>query len=83
MAAIFTNILPGYGVPSIWFETPTTLTILLSLSYVLGLLALAILVFAVIAWVKHYWSLGGRVFYSLLAISALAISWSLVYWDLL
>jgi len=83
MATIFANILPGYGVPSIWFETPATLTILLSLAYVLGGLALAILVFAVVAWVKRYWSLGGRIFYSLLALSALLMTWSLVYWDML
>jgi CubicO group peptidase (beta-lactamase class C family) len=83
IATIFVNILPGYGVPSIWFETPATMTILLSLTYVLGGLALAILVFAVMAWVKQYWSLGGRIFYSLLALSALLMIWSLVYWDLL
>lgn len=83
IATIFANILPGYGVPSIWFETPATLTILLSLSYVLGGLALAMLVFTVAAWVKGYWSVGGRIFYSLLALSALLMTWSLVYWDLL
>jgi CubicO group peptidase (beta-lactamase class C family) len=83
MATIFANILPGYGVPSIWFETPVSLTILLSISYVLGGLALAIMVFAVVAWVKRYWSLGSRIFYSLLALTALLMTWSLVYWDLL
>jgi len=83
IAAIFVNILPGFGVPSIWFETPATLNILLSLSYVLGGLALAMLAFAVLVWVRRYWSMGGRIFYSLLAISALLMTWSLVYWDLL
>lgn len=83
MASIFANILPGYVVPSIWFEIPTTLTVLLFLSYELGVLALAISIFAVVAWTKHYWSRGGRVFYSLLALLALLITWSLAYWDLL
>ncbi len=82
-ASIFADILPGYGVPSIWFDTPPILTIILSLAYVLGGLTVAILIFAALAWAKRYWSLGGRVFYSLLALSALLMSGSLVYWDLL
>ncbi len=82
-AAIFANILPGFGVPRIWFGTPPLLSILIALSYVLGVLALAMLVFAVLAWVRRYWSLGGRIFYTLLALFALLITWSLVYWNLL
>ena len=47
------------------------------------LIALAILIFAVLAWLRRYWSLGGRIFYSLLALMALLLSWALVYWNLL
>jgi hypothetical protein len=32
--------------------------------------------------VRRYWSLGGRIFYSLLALLALLLTWALVYWNL-
>ncbi|HSF83111.1 MAG TPA: serine hydrolase domain-containing protein [Anaerolineales bacterium] len=82
ITSLFINILPGFGVPRIILETPPLLSFLLALSYVLVGLALAILVFAVLAWVRRYWSLGGRIFYSLLALMALLLTWSLVYWNL-
>jgi CubicO group peptidase (beta-lactamase class C family) len=83
MTSIFTDILPGFGFPSIVFETPPILNFLMSISYLLGGLALAMLVFAVLAWVRRYWSLGGRIFYTLLALLALLLTWALVYWNLL
>jgi hypothetical protein len=81
--SIFTDILPGFGVPRLAFGTPPLLRFLLALSYVLGGLALAILGFTVLAWVQRYWSLGGRIFYTLLALLALLLTWALVYWNLL
>jgi hypothetical protein len=36
----------------------------------------------VLAWVRRYWSLGGRIFYTLLALSAILLTWSLAYWHL-
>jgi len=81
--SFFMDILPGFGVPKLYFETPPVLNFLLALSYVLAGLALAILVFAVLAWLRRYWSLGGRIFYSLLAVMALLLTWVLLYWNLL
>jgi hypothetical protein len=49
----------------------------------LGTGPLALLVSAVLAWVRRYWSLGGRIFYTLLAMLALLLTWSLMYWNLL
>jgi hypothetical protein len=83
IVSIFANILPGFGVASIQFETPPQLTVLLSLTYVLIGLASAMLGFAVLGWVRRYWSLGGRIFYTLLALVALLLTWALVYWNLL
>ncbi len=83
IVSIFANILPGFGVASIEFETPPQLTLLLSLSYLLGGLALAMAVFAVLAWLRRYWSLGGRIFYTVLAVLALLLTWALVYWNIL
>ena len=81
--SIFADILPGFRVPRMIFENVPMLNALLSLSYVLGALALAMLVFTVLAWVRRYWSLSGRIFYTLLAIMALLLTWWLLYWNLL
>jgi hypothetical protein len=67
--SIFMDILPETGGPRIIHEAEPLMNVLLSLSYVLGGLVLAILVFALLAWVWRYWSLGGRIFYSLLALA--------------
>jgi CubicO group peptidase (beta-lactamase class C family) len=83
LVSIFAEILPGFGVPGVWFGIPPLLNIVLALTYVLGGLALVILVFAVLAWVRRYWSLGRRIYYTLLALLALLLTWSLVYWNLL
>lgn len=80
---IFADILPAYGAPRIFFETPPSLKLLLALSYVLGGLALAMLVFALRAWTRHSWRLGGRIFYSVLTVLAVLLTGSLTYWDLL
>jgi CubicO group peptidase (beta-lactamase class C family) len=81
--SIFMDILPETGGLRIIYEAVPLLNILLSLSYVLVGLALAILVLAVLAWVRRYWNLDGRIFYTLLALMALLLTWSLVYWNLL
>jgi CubicO group peptidase (beta-lactamase class C family) len=82
-ASIFADILPGLGVPRMYVETVPALNFILALSFVLGGLALAILVFAVLAWVRRYWSLCGRIFYTLLALLAMLLTWWLLYWNLL
>jgi CubicO group peptidase (beta-lactamase class C family) len=81
--SLFMDVLPETGGPRIIYEPVPLMNTLLSICYVLGGLALAILVFAVLAWVRRYWSLGGRIFYTLLALMALLLTWALVYWNLL
>ena len=53
------------------------------LPIILAVLSLIITVFAIIAWKKSYWGLGGRIHFSLLAAAALANSWFLYYWNLI
>jgi len=72
---------PGLGTPRLYYETPRLIEVLLALLYPLGGLALAVL--AVLAWVRRYWGLGGRIFYSLLALLAALLTWALIYWNLL
>ncbi len=55
----------------------------LTLPLILVMLTLMITTFAVSAWKKSYWGLGGRIQYTLLAAAALANSWFLYYWNLI
>lgn len=83
LASIFADILPGFGYPRIFFENPPQLDILTPLSILLGGLGLAMLVFSVLAWARRWWGLGGRIFYSLLALAGLLLTWALVYWNVI
>ncbi len=40
-------------------------------------------VFAILAWKDRYWSVWGRIHYTVLAVAALAFVWWLNYWNLL
>ncbi|MBW6464521.1 MAG: serine hydrolase [Firmicutes bacterium] len=55
----------------------------LTLPIILAVLSLIITIFAILAWKKSYWGLGGRIHYTLLVIAALANSWFLYYWNLI
>ncbi len=55
----------------------------LTLPIILLGLSLTITICAINAWKKGYWGLGGRIHYTLLAVSALANSWFLYYWNLI
>jgi CubicO group peptidase (beta-lactamase class C family) len=47
------------------------------------LLALAMVVFSVLAWRGKFWSLAGRIHYSLITLAALAMIWFDVFWKLI
>ncbi len=74
---------PAYGVPSVFFGAPPALDVLLKIPLLLAGLGGLMLVFAILAWFKGYWNAGARLVYSLLTLFALAVNWSLVYWNLL
>lgn len=40
-----------------------------------------IIVFAAVAWQRGFWSLTGRIHYTLVAFAGAAISWSVVSWQ--
>jgi hypothetical protein len=55
----------------------------MALPWLAGVLALALVPLAALAWWKRYWNAAGRVFYTGLAGAALAIVWALAYWNFL
>jgi CubicO group peptidase (beta-lactamase class C family) len=56
---------------------------LLWLGVVMAVLTLLVACFAVQAWRKQWWSLPGRLYYSLLTVAALAYVWFLSNWNIL
>lgn len=55
-------------------------TLLLKLSAVL---TIGVLIFAFLAWKNKYWSICGRVHYSLIGLASRVFIWFLNYWNLL
>ena len=68
---------------AIAFGVPVFLKILLVLPLMAALLAIGVLVFTVLAWKRKYWTVYGRVHYTLVFLAALAFFWFLSFWNLL
>jgi CubicO group peptidase (beta-lactamase class C family) len=81
--AVMLDMNPAYGVPNLFFETPAGFETFMRLTLLLGVLAILMAVFAVIAWIKRFWTFGARFSYTFLTLLAFAIVWSLSYWNLL
>jgi len=62
---------------------PLYLIGVLSLALVASVLAMVSFAFIVLAWKNRYWSLAGRVHYTIVTLAALAFIWFLVNWNLL
>lgn len=65
------------------FGLPPTLEALLLVPWLSAVLSFIVVVFAVLAWLRHYWTLWGRVFYTLFALTTLAYLWFLRFWNFL
>jgi hypothetical protein len=48
-----------------------------------AVLGIGVLIFAFLAWKKKYWTVYGRLHYSLILLSGLVFLWLLNYWNLL
>lgn len=46
------------------------------------ILAVGMVGFTILAWARRWWSLAGRIHYTLVALAGLAFSWWLAYWNL-
>jgi hypothetical protein len=70
------NLTPLFGITPVF-------KVVLGLGVVSTVLTLVALVYAVVAWKDGYWSAGGRVYYSVVVLAALAFVWFLDFWNLL
>jgi hypothetical protein len=66
----------AYGVPPLMVAA-------LAVGLLTAVLTPGLAVFTGLAWKERYWSLAGRVHYTLVALAALALVWFLNYWNLL
>ena len=74
---------PAYGVPNLFFETPSWFAAFMGLPVLIGILGILMLLFAIIAWIKRFWTFGARLSYTFLTLTAFALIWSLTYWNFL
>lgn len=61
----------------------STINAILTAWLLAAVLAVALLPLAVLAWRRSFWSLAGRIHYTLVAAAAGAFVWFLSYWNLL
>ncbi len=69
--------------PDYYYGVPPLLTAVFILALVSAGLSVGVVVCAILVWWGCFWSVGWRVHYSLVALAALALTWQLVYWNLL
>ena len=83
LVGIIADINPAFGVPRIFLEEPAGLDTLLTLPYLIAAAVAAMLGFAVLGWIKKYWTVGARLHYTVLALSCLGMAWLMFYVNLL
>lgn len=69
--------------PAVAFGVSPILAAMLGVTLCGAILGLTTPVFSFLAWKDRYWSVWGRIHYSVLAVSTLAFVWWLNYWNLL
>jgi CubicO group peptidase (beta-lactamase class C family) len=82
LARCFGVLLGGMTPAFVWGVTPEMVESLDSM-YLPAVLALALPVFAILAWVRRWWDVGTRVHYTLVTLAVLAGIWWADYWNLL
>jgi hypothetical protein len=65
------------------FGLTPPLKALLTLTPACAVLAALVLLGCLIAWIKGYWRISGRVHYTLVALAGVGFTWFLYYWNLL
>ena len=80
---IVSDIVPAFNVPRAFFAGDEAFKSLLVIPYLIALSTAAIVVFAIVSWLKKYWSVGARIHYTLIAISCIGIIWVMFYYNLL
>jgi len=79
LVGVVSDIDPAYGVPRIFMEDSEALSTLLLIPYLVAFTASAMLAFAILAWFNKFWTVGGRIHYTLITLSCLGFIWVMLY----
>jgi hypothetical protein len=69
------------GSPDIIYGVPTWFNVALILPWVIALLTLGMIVFAVVSWRQGYWGLFRRLYYTITTLASVGFVWYLLYWN--
>ncbi len=67
------------------FKSPFHFSMMLVLAIMLfaSILVIGPLIFTILAWARRYWSLAGRIHYTLVTVALLGMVWLMYYWRVL
>jgi len=88
MCALFLLLILGVlflvsNTAQVEYGVPVLLKVVLVFPIVAAVLGIGVLIFVFLAWTKKYWTVYGRLHYTLILISGLAFLWLLNFWNLL
>jgi hypothetical protein len=83
LMGMISDIDPAFGVPRMFFQDTGAMSSLLVLPYLIALAAAGMFAFTILAWLKGFWTLGARIHYTVLTLSAFGVTWTLHYTNLL
>lgn len=79
----FTIVLTAQGEGELVYGATPLLLVVLLLGMLAAILTLGVAVSAFLVWRERVWNLVGRIFYTLVAVAAVAFVWELAFWNLL
>ncbi len=77
------DMIPVYETPKFIFELPSNLPLVMAIPPIMAVMGILLLVFTPLAWMKRFWTLRGRLDYTLVTLSAWTVIWELAYWNFL
>ena len=80
---LISKVDPAFGIPSMNFGMPSWFETMMAVPVVMAFFGLVMVPFAILAWVKRYWTVGARLSYSILSVWGIALIWSFRFWNLL
>lgn len=83
LVGMLAPINPDFAAPRLLFETPPIMGAIVKLGPVMVALVVLALAFAVLAWVRRYWSIRARLLYTLLTIWFWVSVWAMSFWKLI
>jgi CubicO group peptidase (beta-lactamase class C family) len=72
-----------YGITAYKFTFPFYMVITLTIILAASVLVVGPVIFTLIAWVRRYWGVAGRLHYTFITLALLGMVWMMYYWRLL